>query len=82
MGELLESVCNRVRNDLKDYEQQVRGLMFNDFFEKSDKPASQRGECKAQIMLAVRHLEDVRMRLGKVLQYADDGVSILDKEKK
>jgi len=29
---------------------------------------------------AVRHIEDARMRIGKVLQYADDGVSILDKE--
>jgi len=29
--------------------------------------------------LTVRHIEDARMRLGKVCQYADDGVSILDK---
>ncbi len=39
----------------------------------------QHGEMKAQIMLAVRHFEDARMRLGKVLQYADNGVSIYDK---
>ena len=29
--------------------------------------------------LAVRHIEDARMRLGKVLQYAGVGVSIYDK---
>ncbi len=34
---------------------------------------------KANIMLTYRHLEDARMRIGKILQAADDGVSILDK---
>ena len=29
----------------------------------------------------IRKIEDARMRLGKVLQYIYDGVSILDKEK-
>jgi len=39
----------------------------------------QHGEMFANIMLAYRHLEDARMRVGKILQAADDGVSILDK---
>lgn len=30
-------------------------------------------------MLAVRAIEDARMRLGKMLQYARDGVSVYDK---
>jgi hypothetical protein len=30
-------------------------------------------------MLAVRHIEDARMRCGKVLQFSGDGVSIYDK---
>ncbi len=37
------------------------------------------GEMTAKIMLAYRHLEDARMRVGKILQAAGDGVSILDK---
>ena len=38
-----------------------------------------RSEQRAQTMLAVRALEDARMRLGKVLQYADNGVSCYDR---
>jgi hypothetical protein len=37
------------------------------------------GEAKANIMLAYRHAEDVGMRLGKVLQAMDGGVSVYDK---
>ena len=36
-------------------------------------------ELQANIELIKRHLEDARMRVGKILQAADDGVSILDK---
>jgi len=31
-------------------------------------------------MLALRHVEDARMRIGKVIQYADGGVSVYDKK--
>ena len=37
------------------------------------------GEEYANLMLAYRHLEDARMRLGKVLQARDGGVSVYDK---
>lgn len=33
------------------------------------------GECKANLMLAVRHVEDATMRLGKAIQAMDGGVS-------
>jgi hypothetical protein len=36
-------------------------------------------ESMANIMLAYRHLEGARMRLGKVLQAEDGGKSIYDK---
>lgn len=39
-----------------------------------------KGECIAQAMLALRHVEDARMRVGKVIQYADGGMSIYDKK--
>lgn len=37
-------------------------------------------EAIANVMLAYRHLEDASMRLGKVLQALDGGVSVYDKE--
>ena len=42
--------------------------------ERADYP-----EALANVMLAYRHLEDARMRLGKVLQAMDGGVSVYDK---
>jgi hypothetical protein len=38
-------------------------------------------EVGANTMLAIRHLEDARMRLGKAIQYAEDGISCYDKPK-
>lgn len=80
MGESLEQLCNRLRAELKSIEKQIRAAKEKP--ELSSVPehyAGQRGEMIAQSMLAVRHIEDARMRLGKVLQYAGDGVSIYDK---
>jgi len=34
------------------------------------------GESKANILLAFRHLEDCRMRLGKAIQAFDGGTSV------
>lgn len=42
-------------------------------------PGADPGEMHANITLAYRHLEDARMRLGKVLQAQDGGVSAFDK---
>jgi len=39
-------------------------------------PAADRGEMLANVTLAYRHLEDARMRLGKVIQAYDGGVSV------
>jgi len=36
-------------------------------------------EAVANVMLTYRHLEDASMRLGKVLQALDGGVSVYDK---
>lgn len=46
----------------------------------SDLPAGvELQEVNANLMLAVRHLEDARMRLGKAIQYGcEDGVSCFD----
>ena len=44
-------------------------------------PSGDISEAYANIMLAYRHLEDARMRIGKALQASEDGVSIYDKPK-
>lgn len=71
-----EQECNELREALKRLEDRTRALMNHS---KYDKGSEHDGECRGQTMLAVRHIEDARMRVGKILQYADDGVSILDK---
>jgi hypothetical protein len=42
-------------------------------------PPTHRQDAVASIMLAYRHLEDASMRLGKVIQALDGGVSVCDK---
>lgn len=68
--------CDQLRQDLKALEDRVRELSL---------PVWERGvpgihsEVYANKMLVIRHIEDARMRIGKMLQYARDGVSIYDK---
>lgn len=66
----LEGVCNGLRASLLTAEQLCRALV-------SERKVN--GEAAAQAMLAVRHLEDARMRLGKVIQHTvGGGVSCFD----
>jgi hypothetical protein len=58
---------NKVR-DLKAAVARINGV-----------PPQQMGEVLAQTTLALRHIEDARMRLGKAIQHAGDGISINDK---
>lgn len=68
----LKDACDGTRDDLKDIEDRCRALAADCFAKKNT-------EAGAQAMLAVRHIEDARMRVGKVIQYAvQGGVSILD----
>jgi hypothetical protein len=47
---------------------------------KTPEPGVDCGEVNANIMLAYRHLEDARMRLGKAIQATEGGVSCYDKK--
>lgn len=54
-----------------------------DFYKKDISSAEpteneNRGEVMANITLAYRHLEDAKMRLGKVIQHLSGGVSVCD----
>ena len=75
----IEVVAKDLRTQCKTIEKVVRNLMNHPEFKHEQVYVGQHSEMKSQIMLSVRHLEDARMRLGKVCQYAGDGVSIFDK---
>jgi hypothetical protein len=79
MGDRIEDLAKGLRDECKEIEKRTRALKDNPVFRGEQAFVDQHGEMKTQIMLAVRHLEDARMRLGKVCQYAGDGVSIYDK---
>ena len=75
----LVAATKDLRARCKEIENDVRGLMYHLDFKQEQAYLGQHSEMKAQIMLSVRHIEDTRMRLGKICQYAGDGVSIFDK---
>lgn len=80
MEESIADVCARVRSILKDCEGDMRRLQeHSDLGNDEQAYAGQHCEMSAQMELAVRACEDARMRCGKVLQYAADGVSIYDR---
>lgn len=79
MGESLKQLCDRLRAELLVIENQARTIIRHPDLDIPSPPGASFGEARASSMLAVRHLEDARMRLGKVLQWARDGVSCNDK---
>ena len=73
--------CFEFRKSLEGLKAATKCLMNHPEFngeEPKDNPG-QHGEMKANIMLAYRHLEDARMRLGKVVQAYDGGGSVYPK---
>ncbi|KKN26102.1 hypothetical protein LCGC14_0878190 [marine sediment metagenome] len=75
----IEDICNELREELKETGFKVKFLMDHGVFKGEQGYLGQHGEMRANIMLTYRHLEDARMRVGKILQAAGDGISILDK---
>lgn len=75
--------CNDFRRQIGHLGNQVRTLMNHPEFKTVQRPDDPNprdaGEMKANIMLAFRHLEDARMRLGKAIQASEGGVSCYDK---
>lgn len=77
---------NGLRKEIRDIGSQVKALMNDTIFIPANLPdidaskdAPDNGEMKANIMLSYRHLEDARLRLGKVIQAYDGGTSVYDK---
>jgi len=77
----LEEMANKGRADIKPIELYVREMFRRTVKSQSeDAWEGQTAEKLAHIDLAIRALEDARMRLGKVLQYSsEDAVSVYDK---
>ena len=65
----MTDAANAIRADIKQTAAKVLAM----------KATADNGEAIANIMLAYRHLEDASMRLGKVIQALDGGVSVYDK---
>ena len=69
--EEIETVCNDLRSGIEAIKLRVH-VLYSD--------QSMLGEAGANALLAYRHLEDARMRIGKILQALDGGVSCYDKK--
>jgi hypothetical protein len=84
----MKTLINELRAEILATEKQVQNLKLMittaDLSSRPDlpegTPAADRGEMVANSMLAYRHLEDARMRLGKVIQAYDGGVSVYDRK--
>lgn len=70
--------CDWLRDTIGMVGKSVKKLKDHSMFRRDPGDGEDFGEMKANIMLAYRHLEDARMRLGKVKQAMEGGVSILD----
>lgn len=76
---VIVDTANAVRDSLKTEEATLRSYVAT-IKGAEEAEGFDKGECIAQAMLALRHIEDARMRVGKVIQYATGGVSSYDKK--
>ena len=86
MGDDIEDVLAGLRKEIEGTKKRVSELPANGFFRNetpqldgANMPQGQHQNMLANITLAFRHLEDARMRIGKVMQAYQGGISILDK---
>lgn len=76
MGPSFKDQCAAFRSLMADMVLQLS--TFKDASSKADVTVGEnRGEVLANITLALRHVEDASMRLGKVIQAHDRGISPL-----
>lgn len=68
-------LAEEFREELKHIEEEVRRYAKS-AIKQAGEPLYDVGECIAQATLALRHIEDARMRMGKVIQYAETGKSV------
>lgn len=74
-----EDEVNNIRKQIKDLASNLDNLK-KEHSQCESTVKENVGEVMANLTLSYRHLEDASMRLGKVLQAYDGGVSVYDKE--
>lgn len=79
MEENIKDRTNNLRAEILKIGNAVNALHKHSTFSDEQSSAGQHSEMHANITLAYRHLEDARMRLGKVIQANEGGVSCYDK---
>ena len=74
---MIDTGTERARADLEHVGMNVKQLYTETIANKefNAKEGEDRGEVIANLILAYRHIEDARMRLGKVYQARNGGVS-------
>lgn len=77
MNDKDKELMNGARDRLLAEERRLRAFK-DDLRVREQAVGEDHPEMLAQVTLAFRHLEDARMRLGKVIQYGEGGVSIND----
>lgn len=76
---LFPDYINEQRKAIKTTAERI--LTMRTYLKDNDVPAMvDKNEVMANLTLTYRHLEDASMRLGKVLQANDGGVSVYDKD--
>ena len=71
--------CQDIRAKLEELKTSVKAMKAHSDLQTRQEPACDHGEILANIMLAYRHLEDARMRMGKAIQARDGGTSCYPK---
>ena len=75
----LKENCDQVRVQILNLAIFINSLHAHPELKGEQSSIGQHSEMHANITLAYRHMEDARMRLGKVLQARDGGESCYDK---
>ena len=76
MEEDFKEMCLRIGDNCLELGKQIKAIMKHGFFNGGQEFPDQHGEMKANIMLAYRHMEDLRMRLEKAIQAYDGRISV------
>lgn len=81
MEQSVSDIAKELRAQLLEIENRIRALREHSSYSdtKQQTYVGQHGEMLDQSMLALRAVEEARMRLGKVMQYARGGESIYDR---
>ena len=85
MAANIDFYCKALREDIRGAKLRLSTLLKHPDLKQTDElavgniPMSRGANMAANLILAFRGLEEARMRLGKVLQAYNGGVSIFDK---